>query len=162
MSSEASVLERRIGQIESRNRRLRWLIVALVIFTIVASAWAQGTSHPAVKATKFELYDEAGHLRAELALSDGKPCLRLFGDDGTMQSVLTNDRLTLQAKEGGQLAIFGKDGLRFEDGQGKTFLALTANYKEQRGELHLNDLRAGTNVVVTGPELGKLIKSRAQ
>lgn len=65
MSSEASVLERRIGQIESRNRRLRWLIVALVIFTIVASAWAQGTSHPAVKATKFELYDEAGHLRAE-------------------------------------------------------------------------------------------------
>lgn len=162
MSTEGRILEGRIERIETRNRRLRWLAVGLAAVAIVGAARGQSTKYPVVKAQKFELYDEAGHLSAELLLLDGKPSLRLFGEDGATESVLSNDRFSIQTKQGGLLAVLGRDGVRFEDGKGNTFLALTANDKEQRAELHLNDLRTSTHAAVTASDLDKLLKSRSQ
>ena len=162
MSNEGRILERRIERIEARNQRLRWLAVGLAAVAIVGAAKGQSAKYPVVKAQKFELYDEAGHLSAELSLVGGKPSLRLFGEDGVTASVLSNDRFSIQTKQGGLLAELGRDGLRFEDGKGNTFLALTANDKEQRAELHLNDLRSNTHVAVTALDLDKLLKSRSQ
>lgn len=162
MTGELEMLEKRIGRIESYNRHLKWLTIALAVLALAATAWGQAAKDTIVKAQKCELRDNAGRMRAELAILNGEPALRFFGSDGDVQSLLTGDQFNIFQKGGDILASFGKDGLRFEDGNEKTFVTLTAYGKDQMGKLRLNDYRSGTFIVVTAQDLAKLVKSKSQ
>ncbi len=161
VTSEFQMLEKRIARIESQNRRLKWLAVVLAGLTLTSAAWAQTAKDPVVRAQKFELRDEGGRVRAELAILNGEAGLRFFDRNGVGQALLSGDSFTIFEKGGDILASFAKNGLQFEDGHEKTFVALTAHDKDQMGKLRLNDYRTGTFIVVTAQDLAKL-KAKGQ
>jgi hypothetical protein len=78
MSQELEVLEQRIRRLESQNRRLKWLGVLVLALALTTAARGQKTGTIVTQAQKFELRDDAGHLRAELAMLNGEPGLRFF------------------------------------------------------------------------------------
>jgi hypothetical protein len=162
VTNEFQILERRIGRIESQNRRLRWLTIALAALALVSTAWGQTAKDAVVKAQKIELRDDAGRMRAELAILNGEPALRFFDNHGIGQSLLTGDQFNIYEPGGEILASFGTEGIQFGDGHEKTFVMLTAHEKDQMGKMRLNDYRTGTYVVVTAQDLAKLLKSKSQ
>ena len=157
MSHEFQTLHKRIRRLESDNRRLKWLAIVLGAFALAATAWGQTTTRNTVaQAQKFELRDDAGRLRAELAILNGRPGLRIFDADGDVQSLLAEDSFSIFKKGGDNLAVFRKDGLQFGDGQDKTFVSLDAYAKEQMGKLKLNDYRSKVYATVVPDDIEKL------
>src|SRR5690242_10316912 len=98
MNREFEILEVRIRRLESTNHRLKWLALLLVALVATGAVWAQSTKGVVAQAQKFELHDDAGRLRAELAILEGAPTLRFFGGD--VQSLLAEDSFTIFKKGG--------------------------------------------------------------
>src|SRR5258708_10908499 len=114
MSHEIQMLDKRIRRLESDNRRLKLLAIVLGAFALATTAWGQTTTRNAVaQAQKFELRDDAGRLRAELAILNGRPALRMFDTDGDVQCLLAEDSFSIFKKGGDNQAVFRKNGLQF-------------------------------------------------
>jgi hypothetical protein len=165
MSHELELLERRIRRLELQNRRLKWLGVMFAVFAALAvakAASAQKTGSPALQAQKFELLDDTGRLRAELAILEGGPALRFFDQDGDVECLLAGDQFNIFKKRGDLLASFGFNGVRLEDGGGKVFVTLRASAEEQMGKLQMNDYRHKIYAGVTPGDLPKLHSDKAR
>lgn len=162
MSPEFEVLEKRIRRLESQNRRLMWLGVVFAALAMATAAWAQKAGSPAVQAQKFELRDDAGRLRAELAILEGGPALRFFDEEGDVESLLAGDQFNIFKKRGDLLASFGFNQVRFEDGSGKAFVTLGASEEEQMGKLQMNDYRHKIYTRVTPGDLEKLHPAKSR
>ncbi len=162
MSREFEMLDMRIRRLESQNRRLKWLGITLAALAVTTTAWGQTGGNTVAQAQKFELRDEAGRLRGELAILNGRPGLRFFDTDGNVQSLLAQDSFSIFKKGGDNQAVFGKDGLEFGDGQDKTFIMLEAHERDQMGKLRINDYRQNVYGTVTAEDLAKLhpVKTR--
>lgn len=156
MSPEFEVLEKRIRRLESQNRRLKWFGVVFAALAMATAAWAQKAGSPALQAQKFELRDDAGRLRAELAILEGGPALRFFDEEGDVESLLAGDQFNIFKKRGDLLASFGFNEVRFEDGRGKVFVTLQASQEEQMGKLRMNDYRHKIYAGVTPGDIAKL------
>src|SRR5882724_4664282 len=100
MDHELEGLERRIQYLESRNRRVKWLGILFAVLVITTGAWGQKAQNLATQAQKFELRDDAGRLRAELAVLEGEPALRFFDAEGNVKSLLADDSFTIFKKGG--------------------------------------------------------------
>jgi hypothetical protein len=156
MNREFEDLEKRIRRLELQNRRLRWLGVMFVALAMTTAAWAQKTGSQVMQAQKFELRDDAGRLRAELAILEGGPTLRFFAESGDVQSLLAEDSYTIFKKGGDIQAVFAFNGLSFEDGHDKVFVSLTADEEGQGGKLKLNDYRHKVYTVINAQDLAKV------
>jgi hypothetical protein len=167
MSHEFEILDERIRQLESNNRRLKWLGVALGALLLATTAWGQTARNAVAQAQKFELRDDKGRLRAELSIleggkSDEGAALRFFDADGDVESLLNGSVFTILKKRGDNQAVFRKNGLSFGDGRDKTFVTLDAYEEEQVGKLQLNDYRNGTHITVAPKDLAKLLEHKSQ
>ncbi len=156
MNHEFEVLEKRIKRLESQDRRLKWLGFVLVALAMATAAWGQKAGSVVMQAQKFELRDDAGRLRAELAILEGAPALRLFAVDGDVQSLLDEDSFTIFKKGGDIQAVFAFNGLSFEDGHDKVFVSLRADKEGQMGKLQINDYHHKIYASVTPGDLSKL------
>jgi len=156
MSPEFEVLEKRIRRLESKNRRLKWLGVAFAALAMATAAWAQKAGGLVMQAQRFELRDDAGRLRAELAILEGGPALRFLDQNGDVESILVGDQFNIFKKGGDLLASFASSEVRFEDGHGKVFVTLKADEEEQTGKLQMNDYRHKIYAGVTPGDLPKL------
>jgi hypothetical protein len=138
-------LQIRMARLERHNRILLTLVGALLLTALIAAASRTGPS----RATSFQLIDDAGKLRAELAIKDGAVGLYLLDGEGRsrLEAVHEADatRLFIQddqgttrigvsqfAHGGGGFALHGPDSkgaavlylqgegsLRFFDEEGK-------------------------------------------
>jgi hypothetical protein len=157
MSHDLEMFDRRIRCLELQNRRLKWLATVLAAFALASTTWAQTAARNTVaQAQKFELRDDAGRLRAELAILNGRPGLRIFDVDGDVQSLLAEDSFSIFKKGGDNQAVFRKNGLQFGDGRDKTFVSLDAYENEQTGKLKLNDYRTKVHATVLPTDIEKL------
>jgi hypothetical protein len=156
MNREFEDLEKRIRRLELQNRRLKWLGVVFVALAMTTAAWAQKTDSQVMQAHKFELRDDAGRLRAELAILEGGPTLRFFAASGDVQSLLAENSFTIFKKGGDIQAVFAFNGLSFEDGHDKVFVSLTADEEGGGGKLKLNDYRHKIYTVINAEDLAKL------
>jgi hypothetical protein len=161
MSSDFQSLDTRIRRLEAQNRRLKWLGLMVIALALATAAWGQ-TREAVVSAQKFELRDDAGHLRAELSMVGGQSALRFYSSDGVAQSLVSGDQFTIYEKEGDSVAYFTKDGLEFGDGHEKTYARITAHQEDRMGKLQLNDYRTRSFVVITAKELAKLRQLNVQ
>ena len=160
MGYEFEILEARIKRLESQNRRLKWLGIGLVVLAMASAAWGQTTAKEVTQAQKFELRDDAGHLRAELAMLSGGPALRFFDADGDVEALLGSRWFTIFSKSGENLATFRNDGLQFDDAKGNTLVSIDAYQKDQMGKIFLKDVRSGTYLTLTPKDLEKLVKAQ--
>jgi hypothetical protein len=156
MGSDFESLDTRIRRLEAQNRRLKWFGLMAIALVLATAAWGQAAKETVISAQKFELRDDAGHLRAELSIVNGESALRFFGRDGIAQSAVSGDQFAVFEKEGDTVAYFAKDGLEFGDGHEKTYARITAHQDDRMGKLQLNDYRTRTYVVITAKELAKL------
>jgi len=162
MDHELEVLERRVQYLESRNRRMKWLGILLAVLVITTAAWGQKAQNVVAQAQKFELRDDAGRLRAELAVLEGGSVLRFFDGDGNVKSLLADDSFTIFKKGGDIQAVFAADGLSFEDGRDKVFVMLSAHDADQTGKLKINDYRKKIYSTITAEDLAKLHSKNAR
>jgi hypothetical protein len=162
MTSECEILEKRIGRLEFQNRSLKWLGITLAVLVLGTAVWSQTKGNGVIQAQKFELRDDTGHLRTELAILEGRAALRFFDADGEVESLLADDQFIIFKKGGDIQASFARDGLAFEDGHGKVFVTLGVNEKEQMGKLGLNNYRNNVDAVVTSKDLAKLLRLKSQ
>ena len=162
MNHEFEILEMRILRLESQNRRLKWFGIVFAALAMATAAWAQKTASTALQAQKFELRDDAGRLRAELAILEGAPSTAFFAADGDVQSLLAEDSFTIFKKGGDIQAVFAFNGLSFEDGHEKIFVSLKSDEDEQTGKLQLNDYRHKIYASVTPADLPNLRQDKAR
>ena len=78
MQATSMQLEKRIARLEKNNRRLALFAFSAVGLLLVGAA----KTPAAVSATSFQLLDEGGQVRAELATREGAPGLFLKDKDG--------------------------------------------------------------------------------
>ena len=159
MSHDNDVLEKRIRRLESQNRRIKWFGIVFVAFAMASTVWAQKAGTTAMQAQKFELRDDAGQLRADLAILNGEPVLSFYDKNGGSESFIDGDQFTIFKKGGGEAdiqAAFGAHGLSFEDGHDRVFVSLRGDEKDQTGKLQLNDYHHKTYAGVTPADLSKL------
>ena len=156
MNSEFEALEKRIEHLESRNRRQKWIGLAIAALALATAVRGQKTGNVVVQAQGFELRDEAGRLRAELGILNGGPALRFLSEDNDVDSLLEGDSFTIFRKGGDIRAAFAADGLSFEDGRDKVFITLNAYEEDQMGKLRLNDYRHKIYTTITAEDLARL------
>lgn len=156
MDRELEALKRRIQCLESRNRRTKWLGIIFVVLVITTAARGQKAKNVVTQASKFELRDDSGRLRAELAVLEGGTALRFFDAEGNVKSLLADDSFTIFKKGGDIEAVFAANGLSFEDGRDKVFVTLSAHEEEQMGKLRINDYRNKIYSTITAEDLAKL------
>jgi len=168
MNCDIEALEKRIERLERQNRRVKWLGFVLVALATATATWGQKdkSSDVVVQAQKFELWDDAGRLRADLLMLNGEPALRFFDKDGTTGgSLLDGHSFTIFRKGGGESdieATFGGEGLSFEGEHNRVFVSLRADEEEQTGKLQLNDYTHKAFVGVTPTDLSKLHGDKAR
>ncbi len=167
MNHELEMLDKRIRRLESQNRSLRWLGIGLGVLALATTAWGQTVRNGVMQAQKFELRDDKGHLRAELAILQGGtrdegPALRFFDADGDVECLLAGNSFNIFKKGGDNQAVFGKNGLSFGDGRDKTFVMLDAYEKDQMGKLRINDYRNKIYSTVEPADLAKLHPVKGQ
>jgi hypothetical protein len=162
MDHEFEVLERRIQYLESRNRRMKWLGILFAVLVVTTAAWGQKAQNVVTQAQKFELRDDAGRLRAELAVLEGAPALRFFDAEGNVKGLLADDSFTIFKKGGDIQAVFAADGLSFEDGRDKVFVMFSAHEADQAGKLRINDYRNKIYSTITAEDLAKLHPNNAR
>jgi hypothetical protein len=165
MSHDIERLETRIRRLESQNRRLKWIGILVAVLAMASTVWAQKAGTPAMQAQKFELRDDAGKLRADLAILNGEPVLSFYDKNGGSESFIDGDQFTIFKKGGGEAdiqAAFGAHGLSFEDGHDRVFVSLRGDEENQTGKLQLNDYRHKTFSGVTPADLSKLQPERAR
>ena len=158
MDHDFEMLEKRMKRLESQNRLLKRLATLLVAIAMVGATRAQIGGNTVISSQKFELRDDAGHLRAELEMLNGMPALRFLDQDGDVQALLAGDSFTIYNKGGDGLTAFAKDGLQFEDAKANTFAAITAYPEDHMGKIFLRDWRSGVYVTITPADLNKLRK----
>jgi hypothetical protein len=156
MNEKLDVLDRRLMRLESQNRRLKWLGVVCVVLAMATVAWGENAKSVAVQAQSFELRDDGGRLRAELAILNGGPTLRFFDKDEDVQCLLAEDSFTIFKKGGDIQAVFAFNGLSFEDGHDKVFVTLGASENEQMGKLKVSDYRHKIFSSITAEDVSKL------
>ncbi len=161
MSEEFEMLDKRLRRLESQNRRLKWLGITLAALALATTAWGQTVRNAVTQAQKFELRDDKGRLRAELAIlqrgtKDEGPALRFFDVDGDVECLLAGSSFSIFKKGGDNQAVFGKGGLEFSDGVEKTFVSISADAENQIGKLQLNDYRKKIYATVVPKDLEKL------
>lgn len=162
MSRELEALENRMRRLESQNRSLWGLCIALAVLALAATAWGQTAKSAPLQAQQFELRDDSGRLRAELAILNGGPALRFFDVDGDVECLLSGDSFNIFKKGGDNQAVFAKNGLSFGDGKYETFVRLDADEKKQMGELFLNNKKTGTYTTVNADDLAPLHTAKAR
>jgi hypothetical protein len=169
VTEEFEIFEKRIRHLESQNRIFKWLAITLVALGLTTTAWSQKIQNTVIQAQKFELRDDKGRLRAELAIleagkKDEGAALRFFDKDGDVESLLGGNEFAIFKKGEDNQATFRRNGLEFGDGNyhGKTFVTLDAYEEDQSGKLRLNDYRTKTHVVLTPKNLAKLLKLNSQ
>jgi hypothetical protein len=162
MSAEIEILDKRIKRLEGQNRRLKLLGFGFAVFALATAAFGQTTKGVIAKAQKFELRDDNGHLRAELAILNGGPVLRFFDEDENVKCLLAEDSLNIFKKGGDTQAVFRFNGLSFGDGQEKTFVMLDAYGEDQMGKLKVNDYQHKVFTTITAEDLVKLHPRKTQ
>lgn len=162
MNSEFELLEERILRLESQNRFLKWLGLAFAALMMATAAWGQNAKNAVIQAQKIELRDDAGHLRAELAMLNGGAALRFFDQDGEVESLLVGDQFNIFKKKGELQASFASNEVRFEDGHEKVFVVLGAHEEDQKGQLKINDYRHKIYTTITAEDLAKLHADKQQ
>lgn len=163
MAHEFEILEKRVKRLESQNVRLRCLGMILMGLALGAAVWGQTIRNAVLQAQRIELRDDAGRLRAELAILNGEPTLRFFDVDGDTQSLLSGDSFNIFKKGGDNQAVFRKNGLQFGDGRGKDFVMIDAYDEDQMGKIELNDYRnREVHTVLTPQDLRKLLDLAGQ
>jgi hypothetical protein len=156
MNHEHDSLERRVEKLESRNRLMKYLGLTFFVLFVSVAARSPKQLDAVAQAQKFELRDAKGKLRAELSLLEGSPALRFFDADGEPQSIVADDSFTVFKKGGDIQAVFGANGLSFEDGHDKVFLTLGGREEDQAGNLRINDYRNKIFLTLTAEDLAKL------
>jgi hypothetical protein len=156
MDREFEALKRRIQCLESRNRRMKWVGILFGVLLITTATRGQKAQNVVTQAPKFELRDDSGRLRAELAVLEGGTALRFFDAEGNVKSLLADDSFTIFKKGGDIQAVFASDGLSFEDGHDKVFVTLSADETDQMGKLKINDYRNKIYSTITAEDLAKL------
>jgi len=82
-NSDLEAVHRRLEKLEKQNRRMKWFAAGTVIALLgVGFLTGQTTPEKVVEANSFVLKDEAGNVRAALAMVEGSPMLRLFDSAG--------------------------------------------------------------------------------
>lgn len=94
-------LELRIESLEKRTRLLLGALLVTTTLALLGAAPATESEHHTLRATRFELVDETGRVRAELSLREGAPVFSLLDESG-------RDRLSLNHDSGGT-ALFIRD-----------------------------------------------------
>ena len=156
MDREFEALKRRIQCLESRNRRMKWLGILLTVLVMTTATRGQKAQNVVMQASKFELRDDSGRLRAELAVLEGGTALRFFDAEGNVKSYLADDSFTIFKKGGDIQAVFASNGLSFEDGSDKVFVSLSAHEADQMGKLRINNYRNKIYSTITAEDLAKL------
>ena len=156
MDHEFESLKARIQRLESRNRSMKWLGMLVAVFLITTATWGQKAQRSATQASKFELRDDKGRLRAELSILEGGAALHFYDTEGKVKSLLADDSLTIFKKNADIQAVFASDGLSFEDGYDKVFVTVSAHEADQMGKLRINDYRNQVYSVTTAEDLAKL------
>lgn len=81
----------RILHLERQVRLLLGLLLAVTALALLGAASPFPPVDEALRASRFELVDEEGRLRGELALRDGDPVLSLFDREGQARLTLNHD-----------------------------------------------------------------------
>ncbi len=162
MNHEFEMLDQRISRLERKNRRLRWLAIAVAALGLASRVWGQAAGNTPVQAQKFELRDGSGRLRAELAILNGGPALRFFDADGDVECLLGAYSFSIFKKGGDNQAVFARDGLEFGDGRDRTFVGINADEAGQVGKLRLNDYRKKIYTTIVAEDLATLRPAKNQ
>lgn len=91
MTTTEVKLERRLSRLERARRRLALIAGAQLVMLAALLMTGVRARPDTITATAFQLVDDSGHVRAELAVRDGAPGVFLMDEDGRTRLSLVQD-----------------------------------------------------------------------